>query len=235
MHGFLDEEQEQEEEEELIQQMKAPLTVDTIIPKTNMECTTLLRTMDLYIQSVTDLTAIPNSININNNNQSNLFNETPFSTRTSRRTTRLSDNGIPVHNYYSKASTPESNNISPTTQSELDLPYVPNRAWYNSTWEDWAQLDAGDVLHYPFTDQECEIINQCVIKQNSRQSTAKNRQLVDFWQYVSDFLPGRKPLDCKCFWADHKESANIKLYNKPIIIGRQKRKQNRERMCEKFG
>ncbi len=106
------------------------------------------------------------------------------------------------------------------TPLEVINPYVPNRVWYNSTWEDWAQLDVGDVLHCPFTEEEAQVLEIQVAKQNIKRSKF-GRDLVDFWQYASTFLPGRSPLDCRCFWQDYTEGS-YRLYNKTIMIARQK-------------
>ncbi|KAI9336047.1 WD40-repeat-containing domain protein [Pilaira anomala] len=111
-------------------------------------------------------------------------------------------------------SSPENN-----TPYEPINPYVPNRAWYNSTWEDWAQLDAGDILHCPFTADEIQIIQDCV-ERNVRRSRF-GRELVDFWQYVSTRLPGRSPLDCRCYWSDYLEKTQV-FYSRPVIINRLK-------------
>lgn len=113
-------------------------------------------------------------------------------------------------------SSPEHN-----TPYEPINPYVPNRAWYNSTWEDWAQLDVGDILHCPFTDAEFQIIQDCV-ERNVRRSRF-GRELVDFWQYVSTRLPGRSPLDCRCYWSDYLEKTQV-FYSRPVIINHLKGK-----------
>lgn len=160
-------------------QPKAPTSVTTITVDDN---SLLLRKIELYLQSVTDIPIIPNEV------------------RVSRRTTRHIDtHDAPV---------------------EVTNPYVPNRVWYNSTWEDWAQLDVGDVLHCPFTEEEARVLEIQVAKQNLKRSKY-GRDLVDFWQYASTFLPGRSPLDCRCFWQDYIEG-NYRLYNKTIMIARQK-------------
>ncbi|KAI8047381.1 hypothetical protein BDF21DRAFT_352328 [Thamnidium elegans] len=167
--------------------MQPPATVKTFIQKdTDITCT--LRQIELYIQSVTDI-SVP------------YFNN---ETRASRRTRDSSSKSSPEY----------------STQHEQTNPYVPNRAWYNSTWEDWAQLDVGDILHCPFTSNEVQILQNCVEKQNIKKSKF-GRELVDFWQYVSTLLPGRTPLDCRCYWSDFTEG-NLISYNNPIIINRQK-------------
>ncbi|CAO3657020.1 unnamed protein product [Mucor hiemalis] len=154
-----------------------PTTVDTIPSNDNAS---LLRYLELYIQSVTDIPTIPI--------------ETQRSSRRSRLTTDHPQDTI--------------------------SPYVPNRVWYNSTWEDWAQLDVNDVLHIPFTSEESLLIQNQVAKQVLRKN-ARQKDLVDFWQYVSTLLPGRTPLDCRCFWQDFIDGGGGN-YNKSIMIGRQK-------------
>ncbi|KAI9243711.1 WD40-repeat-containing domain protein [Helicostylum pulchrum] len=167
--------------------MQPPATVKTIIQK-DTDIAYTLRQIELYIQSVTDI-SVPYFIN---------------ETRASRRTRDSSSKSSPEH----------------STQHEPTNPYVPNRVWYNSTWEDWAQLDVGDILHCPFTPNEVNILQNCVEKQNIKKNKY-GRELVDFWQYVSTLLPGRSPLDCRCYWSDFTEG-NLILYNNPIIINRQK-------------
>ncbi|KAG2204464.1 hypothetical protein INT47_005255 [Mucor saturninus] len=162
--------------------MEPPTTVETNIPQ-NMDLATRLRTIELYLESVSDIETSQNKNEI----------------RVSRRSRDTSSNKKPEH-------------------STSNRPYVPNRVWYNSTWEDWAQLDAGDVLHIPFNEQEVEILKNAVKKQNYKKSKS-GRELVDFWQYVSALLPGRSHIDCKCFWSDYMEG-NSQLYNKTIVIAR---------------
>lgn len=169
--------------------MEPPATVKTFVQK-DTDITYTLRHIELYIQSVTDI-SVP------------YFNN---ETRASRRTRDSSSKSSPEH----------------STQHELTNPYVPNRVWYNSTWEDWAQLDVGDILHCPFTPNEVDILQNCVEKQNIKKSKF-GRELVNFWQYVSTLLPGRSPLDCRCYWSDFTDG-NLILHNNPIIINRQKGK-----------
>lgn len=141
----------------------------------------VLRMIEMYIQSVTDIVSIPNN---------NIIAEP----RPSRRTRQL------IHT------------TTPTTITTMK-PYVPNQVWYNSTWEDWAQLDVADILHYPFSKDEIQFISQTVSKQVVR----KIKREIDFWQSVSTSLPGRTPLDCRCFWTDYKQQS-LQFYMNPIMI-----------------
>lgn len=180
-----------------------PTTVDTIKTDDNAA---LLRYLELYIQSVSDTPSMP-----------------VLEARTSRRS-RANNNTTSTH----------------MTNDKIILnPYVPNRVWYNSTWEDWAQLDANDVLHVPFTQEESLIIETQVAKyavkktNNSNSTTTSSttttthyrhysKDLADFWQYVSTLLPGRTPLDCRCFYQDFIDCGGGGNYNKSIMIGRYK-------------
>jgi hypothetical protein len=163
----------------------------------------LLRMMEIYIQSVSESPAIPDPSN------------THRETRISRRTARYQQDYS--NNKGNDQSQPSSTNAS----YEPNVPYVPNRVWYNSTWEDWAQLDVGDILHYPFSEDEIETIKFYVAKQSIKKSARHKIESIDFWQYISTFLPGRTPLDCRCFWTDYTDS-HYKLFNKVIIIRREK-------------
>ncbi|CEG62878.1 hypothetical protein RMATCC62417_00129 [Rhizopus microsporus] len=102
--------------------------------------------------------------------------------------------------------------------ADMQKLYVPNKVWFNSTWEDWAQLDPGDVLHIPFSKKEIEVLEYYVNKRMVRGS----RSQVDFWLFVSSMLPGRTGLDCKWFWIDY--TSNIPfIYTRPVMIRRFKR------------
>ncbi|KAI9276371.1 WD40-repeat-containing domain protein [Sporodiniella umbellata] len=81
---------------------------------------------------------------------------------------------------------------------ELQKPYTPNKVWFNSTWEDWAQLNQGDILHVPFSKEEADLIKYHVQKHLARPARCQ----VDFWIYLSSMLPGRTRLDCLWFWID---------------------------------
>ncbi|KAG2190222.1 hypothetical protein INT46_001146 [Mucor plumbeus] len=149
--------------------------VNTYIPE-NLEKLELLRMMEMYIQSVSEPSPLNALIGLNE--------------RSSRRSKRYTEGSSPI-NYYGQKSAVESQ--SPTAHSqEPNTPYVPSRVWYNSTWEDWAQLDIADILHYPFTPQEITIIQNCIFKVKGPKFT---RDLESYWQYVSTQLPGRTPLD----------------------------------------
>lgn len=161
----------------------------------------LLRMMEMYIQSVTETTVIPYSSN------------THKETRVSRRSTR----------YQPGEAKPKdrSPSLNASTPHEPNMPYVPNRVWYNSTWEDWAQLDVGDILHYPFTTTEIEAVKHYVSKLSFKKQSRYGFEVADFWQYISSFLPGRTPLDCECFWRDYQDGHH-RMFNNVIIVRREK-------------
>jgi hypothetical protein len=169
-----------------------------------MEKIELLRMIEMYIQSVTESPAIPDP------------STAQRETRVSRRTTRYHQDG--------NKSNDQLLSSSIYTPYVPNIPYVPNRVWYNSTWEDWAQLDVGDILHYPFSDEEVEILKFYVAKLSLKKFSKSKSESVDFWQYVSNFLPGRTPLDCRCFWTDYMDG-HPDLYTKVIIVRRERGKE----------
>lgn len=177
--------------------------INTYIPE-NLEKLELLRMMEMYIQSVSEPPAVNVLIGLNE--------------RSSRRSKRYTEGSSPI-NYYGQKSAAESQSPIAHPQ-EPNTPYVPSRVWYNSTWEDWAQLDIADILHYPFTPQEIIIIQNCIFKVKGPKFT---RDLESYWQYVSTQLPGRTPLDCKCFWSDLKDG-QYKLFDKVIMVRKHKGK-----------
>ncbi|KAK4511151.1 uncharacterized protein ATC70_012363 [Mucor velutinosus] len=177
-------------------------TVNTFIPA-NVEKLELLRMMEMYIQSVSEPPSVTSSMGTND--------------RFSRRSRRHTENSSPVVYYRQKSSMDLQ--VQPTLHpQEPNTPYVPSRVWYNSTWEDWAQLDTADILHYPFTTQEISIIEHCIYKFKGSRIA---RDVEAFWQYVSTLLPGRTPLDCKCFYSDLKDG-QYKLFDKVIMVKKHK-------------
>lgn len=187
------------------------LTVDEVMPSTsvntfipdNVEKLELLRMMEMYIQSVSEPPSIANLIGTNE--------------RSSRRSKRHTESSSPVV-YYRQKSNIDSQAQPTLHPQEPNTPYVPSRVWYNSTWEDWAQLDTADILHYPFTTQEISIIEHCTYKAKGSKIT---RDLEAYWQYVSTQLPGRTPLDCKCFYSDLKDG-QYQLFDKVIMVRKHK-------------
>jgi hypothetical protein len=105
---------------------------------------------------------------------------------------------------------------STTNVHSLDRPYVPSHVWTHSTWEDWTQLDPADILHVPFHQDEIDVLEKLVSKQAKRSKMLKERDF--FWQLAAMRLPGRSPLDCRCFWSDYKN--NHLLHNQPMLIRR---------------
>ncbi|KAG1108674.1 hypothetical protein G6F42_015900 [Rhizopus arrhizus] len=187
------------------------LTVDEAMPSTsvntfipdNVEKLELLRMMEMYIQSVSEPPSIANLIGTNE--------------RSSRRSKRHTESSSPVV-YYRQKSNIDSQAQPTLHPQEPNTPYVPSRVWYNSTWEDWAQLDTADILHYPFTTQEISIIEHCTYKAKGSKIT---RDLEAYWQYVSTQLPGRTPLDCKCFYSDLQDG-QYQLFDKVIMVRKHK-------------
>lgn len=123
------------------------------------------------------------------------------------------------------ARTQEANNSEllqktyPSGKVETQKPYTPNKVWFNSTWEDWAQLDPGDVLHVPFSKEEIHVLEFHVNKHVAR----GGKNLVDFWIYVSSMLPGRTRLDCKWFWIDYTSGLAL-AHTNPVMIRHYKSK-----------
>ncbi|KAI7899201.1 WD40-repeat-containing domain protein [Cokeromyces recurvatus] len=188
------------------------MIIDTFIPP-NTEKIELLRMMEVYLQSVTEPSVpIPTS---------NALLETPRTRRTRSRD-KLPNNSRQLKDCQS----PSLSNIHQVS----DTPYVPTCVWYNSNWEDWAQLDVADILHYPFQPYEVEIIKNCVSKQVTKRAKI-GRDMVDFWQYVSTLLPGRTPTECRYFWADYLEG-NHQMFNKAIIVRRHKARPRYRSRCE---
>ncbi|KAI8981927.1 WD40-repeat-containing domain protein [Mycotypha africana] len=103
----------------------------------------------------------------------------------------------------------------PLLNTIQNRPYVPTRVFYNSTWEDWAQLESGDILHYPFTPQEIETLE----KYRSRHNKKLARTGVDKWDFIAEQLPGRTPLDCKCFYRDYRDGIH-QTFNQAIMVKR---------------
>lgn len=99
-------------------------------------------------------------------------------------------------------------------------PYVPTQVWTHTTWEDWAQLQVGDWLHWPFETWEIQRIQRGVDHYNKKKLPIHNIKQ-EVWQLLADQLPGRRPEDCKRYWCDH-EADMIQPYNHPVIIGKGK-------------
>lgn len=178
-------------------------TVNTFIPD-NVEKLELLRMMEMYIQSVSEPPAMASATDI---------------TDRSRRSRRHTESSSPVVYYRQKSNVDSQTQAQPTLHpQEPNTPYVPSRVWYNSTWEDWAQLDTADILHYPFTTQEIAIIEHCIYRFKGSRIA---RDPGAYWQYVSTQLPGRTPLDCKCFYSDLKDG-QYKLFDKVIMVRKYK-------------
>lgn len=102
-----------------------------------------------------------------------------------------------------------------TSNTVMGRPYVPNQVWTHSTWEDWAQLDIGDILHIPFRADEIDILRVLVNKQLSKKHN--KRKELDFWQHIAYRLPGRSPVDCRCFWTDY-TNGSIQYHNKILMV-----------------
>lgn len=95
--------------------------------------------------------------------------------------------------------------MADANKRETQKPYTPNKVWFNSTWEDWAQLSPGDILHVPFSKEETHLVERHVNKHMAR----AGKCLVDFWIYISSMLPGRTRLDCKWFWSDYTSGLSL--------------------------
>ncbi|RCH86050.1 Transducin (beta)-like 1 X-linked receptor 1, partial [Rhizopus stolonifer] len=108
--------------------------------------------------------------------------------------------------------------MADANKRETQKPYTPNKVWFNSTWEDWAQLSPGDILHVPFSKEETHLVERHVNKHMAR----AGKCLVDFWIYISSMLPGRTRLDCKWFWSDY--TSGLSLAHTQNVMIRQYRK-----------
>ncbi|KAI8386815.1 WD40-repeat-containing domain protein [Blakeslea trispora] len=189
-----------------------PNTVHTFIPS-GMHPLELLRLMDVYLHSVADPFDSFSSPNISpsTSNSSSPSRYPVNEPRSSRRNVRHHEHTPnlynPVHLSFSSL--------------EKNYPYVPNQVWYHSTWEDWAQLDVGDVLHCPFTAQEIQVLSYHM-KKYSKRSSVSSRENLSFWDYTATMLPGRTPNDCRWFWADYREQVHNKLFSRVVVIRRRK-------------
>ncbi|KAG1464294.1 hypothetical protein G6F46_001194 [Rhizopus delemar] len=195
------------------------------------------------IPSVESTMDIPNSIRINTLSQTPTKNQTciipnNLSTKellnmleiymfslTSEPTTLDPATTLSSRSMFRRAArTHEANNSEllqkayPSAKVETQKPYTPNKVWFNSTWEDWAQLDPGDVLHVPFSKEEIHVLEYHVNKHVAR----GGKNLVDFWIYVSSMLPGRTRLDCKWFWIDYTSGLAL-AHTNPVMIRHYKR------------
>lgn len=106
-----------------------------------------------------------------------------------------------------KRATRHNGSVSHTT----DRPYVPAKVWAECTWEDWAQLSPGDILHVPFNTDETIAMTKLV-----KRLTKVGSEL-NIWEHIANFLPGRSAQDCKCFWADY-QSGLSDMKKKTIMI-----------------
>lgn len=99
-------------------------------------------------------------------------------------------------------------------------PYVPVHVWTHTTWEDWAQLQVGDWLHWPFEAWEIQRMQHGLDQYNKKRHPVLNIK-PEIWQIMSEQLPGRRPEDCKRYWRDC-ELGMIQPFHNPIIIGKGK-------------
>ncbi|KAL0089700.1 WD40-repeat-containing domain protein [Phycomyces blakesleeanus] len=96
-------------------------------------------------------------------------------------------------------------------------PYVPYYAWYNSNWEDWAQFEHGDIIHWPFSEYERDIVRSMI---EPGERFRRRLSTVD-WVTMSVNLPGRTSADCQRYWIDHQEEIHG-FHPHPIMITRKK-------------
>jgi hypothetical protein len=173
-----------------------------------MSLSEVLGSIEIYLQSVTEIQGV--AVNGDGENMAK--------TRHTRRTPRYVRTGTPPYN--------ESSQGVQATQGSfcdfpLQRPYMPAEAWYNCTWEDWAQFKPGDILHVPFNDEEKEIVVQQLGKHQTKK-LKMSRSSLDIWQIVEGALPGRTAQDCKYYSCDLEE--NKFLHNKPVMIRKPKSK-----------
>ncbi|KAI8143892.1 WD40-repeat-containing domain protein [Fennellomyces sp. T-0311] len=109
-------------------------------------------------------------------------------------------------------------------KEELRKPYVPCSVWDHVTWEDWAQLEVGDWLHWPFEEWETAIIKEAVEKHNGKSRKRKADGIgaddTSMWESIALKLPGRRAQDCSRYWNDHTQNLP-QIYKDPVIISHQ--------------
>lgn len=107
-------------------------------------------------------------------------------------------------------------------------PYVPCLVWKRSTWEDWSQLEPGDWLHWPFSQEEEDLIMERVQryakKARKRKLSGLPRLTEGIWEMVADGMMGRRPTDVRRFWIDRMYNFDI-MQDTPAVVTLGKGKQ----------
>ncbi|KAI9492869.1 hypothetical protein BDB00DRAFT_411581 [Zychaea mexicana] len=100
-------------------------------------------------------------------------------------------------------------------------PYVPCSVWDHATWEDWAQMEIGDWLHWPFEEWEIEFIESMMehytAKAKKRQADGLDIDGRNVWESIALKLTRRRAVDCARFW-DDREKGHQQMYKTPVII-----------------
>ncbi|KAF7728459.1 hypothetical protein EC973_006012 [Apophysomyces ossiformis] len=191
---------------------KMPTKVKTNIPveRNLME---FLTTLEVYIRSVTG------PLNTYENQDENSLTS-QSSRHTLPRTT--------PKRLRSMHTQTQQDNPSPSIL-EPRRPYFPALAWQHSTWEDWAQFEVGDLIHYPFEPWEISIIDQQLERLQSRSKRRRSgiedtlANIPNYnWEAIALELPGRVPNDCQRFWID-REKGYVLSHQRPVMISRRKR------------
>ncbi|KAI9315143.1 WD40-repeat-containing domain protein [Dichotomocladium elegans] len=107
-----------------------------------------------------------------------------------------------------------------TMEKKTKRPYVPCRIWSNATWEDWAQFEIGDWLHWPFEDWEVKVLDERL--EHFNRMAKKHRppnKIPSFaaFEYAAEKLSCRRVIDCQRYWED-RSLGLVDSYNKPVII-----------------
>ncbi|KAG0167765.1 hypothetical protein DFQ30_005681 [Apophysomyces sp. BC1015] len=172
----------------------------------------LLTTLEVYISSVTG--PLKESEMDRNDTLSPSLNQIAMTRKAQKRLRSTLAQG-------KQASTVQS-------LSQPYRPYFPVLAWSQSTWEDWAQFEVGDLIHYPFETWEIKIMEQRIERlqtKTKRRRTESEDPLLDLanynWEAIALDLPGRIPDDCRRFWIDREKGYNP-LHQGPVMVSRQK-------------
>ncbi|KAI7864775.1 WD40-repeat-containing domain protein [Spinellus fusiger] len=101
----------------------------------------------------------------------------------------------------------------------LAKPYIPSELWSDSNWEDWSQFEVGDIIHWPFTESEKNILISLI---EPKLRSKKNIAHLD-WNSIPMKVPGRTVSDCQYFWTNYREETYA-LHTHPVMIKRPARK-----------
>lgn len=195
--------------------------VKTKIPK-DQNLIELVSQIDLYIESVKAPLEAVKAAEGNKDKNGRSIDEQSIQPQLGglRRKTRSS----------SKRKTMEAAATAATAGKESGIiyrPYIPSRLWRQATWEDWAQFEVGDWLHWPFEEWEVKVIQKTVDRYDIKAKKRKADGIAIFgetmWEVIANLLPGRRPIDCSRYWNDRKMGI-VEPYARPVIIAQDQRK-----------